>query len=107
MQETINVTKKMKVNARSSSVALKTMSGEQFDCDAVWVEENVVDEEGTNRPCAYFRDTSGKIYGTISPTVIDNVNDFVEAINEEGAITLRVNPRTSNSGREYLTLEWL
>lgn len=66
--------------------------------------KDVDEETGEIKNVGIFRTADMVYYTTISETVFDTLDDVIEILDEENEISVRVDKRKSNSGRDFLTL---
>lgn len=62
------------------------------------------EETGEIKNVGILRTSDMVYYTTISETVFDTLDDVIDILDEEGEISVRVDKRRSNSGRDFLTL---
>ena len=85
----------------TASTPIKDVKEETIKVADIFVKDKV---DGDT--VGYLKTEDGTIYATVSNTVIDQLPALAE-INEgqNGAVEVKVVPKTSNSGREYYILE--
>lgn len=102
----INITAKDMINAKNSSVQLKS-APPRFTCTGLAITTDVDRETGEMREVGYVVASDGTVYGTISSTAISSIDAIISAV-EDGDIELPcdlgVALRKSNAGREFITL---
>lgn len=106
-----NLTAKEKINAKSGITVknLDFVNGKvSFDCIAVAI--STAEVEGKTVDNATFITTDGTAVNTISPTIIESVQDIIDLIcdNEitaDEVLTITVVERTSNAGRKFYMIE--
>lgn len=102
----INMTPKDLINAKSSSVPVKT-APPRFKATGFATAEDVDKESGEVREVGYIVAEDQTIYGTISQTAISTIYDIISAVEEntfELPVEIGVSLRKSNGGREFITL---
>lgn len=102
----INLTAKDIINAKSSSVPVKT-APPRFKATGFAIAEDVDKESGEVREVGYIVAEDQTVYGTISQTAISTISDIISAVEEntfELPVEIGVALRKSNGGREFITL---
>ena len=84
----------------SSATPIKDVAGQTLDIEAVAIRDKV-----DGQTCGYLKASDGKIYATISQTVIEQLVALAEMVDEGGALKVTVVPKQSNGGRTYYMLE--
>ena len=64
-----------------------------------------VDKDGNNVTVTALLTEDGTIYTSISATIANSIDMLNEIIEEEGAVTVKVNENTSNGGRTFYQLQ--
>lgn len=100
--KTKNFTAKDKFNLPTAT-PLKEMVGKVIDVADVLIIDRP-DKDGVLITNAFLKDTDGKLYCSISPSVIQSVEPLAEILNE-GNCKVKVISKRSNAGRDYYLLE--
>lgn len=82
---------------------LKSAIGETLVITGIWVCERP-NLDGVAQIVANVKTKDGKIYGTISDTVIRSIIALPEILEEEGEVTINVEERPGKAGRSYLVI---
>ena len=82
-----------------SATPIKDAENQTLDIEAVAIKDKA---DGT--PCGLLKTIDGKIYATISATVLEQLVPLAEVV-EAGAVKIRVTPKVSGQGRTYYVLE--
>ena len=82
---------------------LKSTIGQTLEVVGIWVCERA-DLNGEAQTVANIKTVDGKIYGTISDTVIRSILALPEMLEEDGVIKINVEERPGNKGRSYLII---
>lgn len=104
--KSINMTAKDLINAKSSSVPVKT-APPRFKATGFAIAEDVDKESGEVREVGYIVAEDQTVYGTISNTAISTISDIIAAVEENTfdlPVEIGVSLRKSNGGREFITL---
>lgn len=105
------ITAREKINAKSG-MSIKNLDFENgttsFDCIAVTISATEVD--GKIVDTATFITADGTAVNTISPTIIESVNDIMKLIDEneitaDEVLTITVTEKTSSVGRKFYMIE--
>ena len=99
-----NIGKMELFNAKSSSIALQTVSDTLTVTGAAIADETNT-ESGEISEVGYIFDKNGNVYGTISATVIDMLLDLIDLLDEVDELPINVVHRTAKSGREFISLQ--
>lgn len=104
MENSWNFTTKDVINA-SSSIALQTLKGKQFNIVGATIAERP-DENGEIRSIGLFKRDDGMILSTISESVIRNIPTIIEYVKESGdsVLPVQLNSGKSSNNREFITL---
>lgn len=106
MSRKINMSAKDMINAKTSSVQLKS-APERFICTGMAISSDVDRETGEYREVGYVVAENGTVYGTISATALSSIDAIIDGV-ENGEMSLPcelgVSLRKSNAGREFITL---
>ena len=100
---TTNFTTKDKFNIKAGAKALKDAVGKKLKVTkaCVGTDKDVDGREVTAGAII----TDSEVYTCISKTVVDCIPDLIEMLDDgEENITVMVESRTSNGGRDYLVL---
>lgn len=106
MSRKCNMSAKDMINAKTSSVQLKS-APERFTCTALAVTDDIDKETGEMREVGYVVAENGTVYGTISATALSSIEAIIDAVeNDEISLPceIGVSLRKSNAGREFITL---
>lgn len=68
------------------------------------VEAVAIKDKADGSPCGLIKASDGKIYATISATVLEQLVPLAEVI-EAGPVDIKVTPKVSGQGRTYYVLE--
>lgn len=68
------------------------------------VEAVAIKDKADGTPCGLIKTVEGKIYGTISATVLEQLVPLAEVV-EAGPVDIKVTPKVSGQGRTYYVLE--
>ena len=94
------------INAQTGSIKLQSMKEKVITVTGLAVGQAIDNETGELKPVGYLA-TSDGVYGTVSATVIPAIENIIDAV-DDGDISfpceIKVHGRTSNGGREFLTL---
>lgn len=83
----------------ASSIPIKEVKDTVIEVEAILAKE-----KPDGQPVAHLKTTDGKIYATISSTLIEQMPSFAVLL-EEAPQKVLVKPMKSNAGREYFMLE--
>ena len=86
----------------ATAKTLKSVVGQSLVVTALWITERP-DQDGVVQVVANLKTSDGNIYGTISDTVIRSAMALPEIL-EEGPVTINVEDRPGNKGRNYLVI---
>jgi hypothetical protein len=106
MSRKCNMSAKDMINAKTSSVQLKS-APERFNCTALAVTEDLDKETGEMREVGYVVAENGTVYGTISATALSSIEAIIDAVEGDDIslpCEIGVSLRKSNAGREFITL---
>ena len=106
MSRKVNMSAKDFINAKTSSVQLKS-APERFTCTAMAITEDVDKETGEMREVGYIVAENGTVYGTISATALSSIEAIIDAVeNDEISLPCEIGIalRQSNAGRQFLTV---
>lgn len=106
MIKTANMSTKDMINARTASVQLKA-APERFTVTGLAISQDVDKETGEMREVGYIAADNDTVYGTISNTALQTIEEIINAVeNEEISLPceIGVGLRKSNAGREFITL---
>lgn len=81
---------------------LKSAINQDLVVTGVWITERP-DQDGVVQVVANLKTSDGEIYGTISDTVIRSASALPEIL-ESGPVTIHVEERAGNKGRNYLVI---
>ena len=94
------------INAQTGSIKLQSMKDKVITVTGLAVGQAIDNETGELKPVGYLATPEG-VFGTVSATVIPAIENIIDAV-DDGDITLpceiKVHGRTSNGGREFLTV---
>lgn len=88
-----------------SATPLQEKRGETIYIIAVAMYEETNTATGEVKNSCMIVDSSGKMYGSISNTIMQTVSDMIEVLDDGHKITATVSERTSKGGRDYIVLE--
>lgn len=93
-----------KFNIKAGAKSLKNAVGEKLVVKKACIGLDI-DKDGTEVTAGAIITDKGA-YTTISATVVDLISDLIEMIDDDGEdeLTVMVESRTSNGGRDYLVL---
>lgn len=106
MSSKCNMSAKDMINAKTSSVPLKS-APKRFNCTALAVTEELDKETGEIREVGYVVAENGTVYGTISATALSSIEAIIDAVADDDIslpCEIGVSLRKSNAGREFITL---
>lgn len=86
----------------ATAKTLKSVVGQSLVVTGLWITERP-DQDGVVQVVANLKTSDGSIYGTISDTVIRSAMALPEIL-EEGPVTINVEDRPGNKGRNYLVI---
>lgn len=86
----------------SSATPIKEVEDQTLEIEAVAIKEKL-----DGQPCGYLKTTDGKIYATISATVLEQLTTLADLVEEFGTLQVKVVAKTSNGNRTYYMLELL
>lgn len=86
----------------ATATPLKSAIGQALIITGIWITERA-DQDGVVQVVANLKTSDGKIYGTISDTVIRSASALPEIL-EDGPVTINVEERPGNKGRNYLVI---
>lgn len=104
--KSINMNAKSIINAKSSSVQLKA-APPRFQAVGFAIATDTDKETGEVREVGYIVAEDGTVYGTISATAINTIDNIIDAINDNSfgtPVEIGVALRKSNAGREFITV---
>ena len=81
---------------------LKGVIGQSIVVTGLWITERP-DKDGVVQVVANLKTSDGIIYGTISDTVIRSAEALPEIL-EDGPVTINVEERPGNKGRNYIVI---
>ena len=81
---------------------LKSVIGQSIVVTGLWITERA-DQDGVVQVVANLKTSDGIIYGTISDTVIRSAEALPEIL-EDGPVTINVEERPGNKGRNYIVI---
>ena len=99
---TQNFTAKDQFNS-ATALPLKSVVGETINVTAVWVCDRP-DLEGNLQTVATLKTDDGRLFGTISDTVVRSVLALPEMLLTEESIAIKPEYRPGTKGREYLII---
>lgn len=101
-KKTIGMTAKDLINAQTSSIPLKQVSGEVIIATGLCVD---YDTE-YDRAISYIVSEDGSVYGSISETASKAISSIIDYMTEsnETQVELSIEMRKANSGREFITV---
>lgn len=104
--KSINMNAKSIINAKSSSVQLKA-APPRFQAVGFAIATDTDKETGEVREVGYIVAEDGTVYGTISATAINTIDNIIDAIDDNSfgtPVEIGVALRKSNAGREFITV---
>lgn len=102
--KTNNFTKKMAINI-GTSIALQDMGGQKItSIQAAAIVTDVDRETGEEREVAIIVDESGMVYSAISATVLSQMEDVIDLLDDGESFDIIVVSRKSKGGRDFITL---
>lgn len=104
--KSINMNAKSIINAKSSSVQLKA-APPRFQAVGFAIATDTDKETGEVREVGYIVAEDGTVYGTISATAINTIDNIIDAITDDSfgtPVEIGVALRKSNAGREFITV---
>ena len=101
-KKTIGMTAKDLINAQTSSIPLKQVSGEVITATGLCVDYDTENE----RTISYIVTNDGVVYGSISETVSKAISRIIDYMNasHETPVALSIEMRKATSGREFITV---
>lgn len=87
----------------ATALPLKSVVGETINVTAVWVCDRP-DLEGNLQTVATLKTDDGRLFGTISDTVVRSVLALPEMLLAEESIAIKPEYRPGTKGREYLII---
>lgn len=87
----------------ATAIPLKEVVNQTINVVALWICERP-NLEGEVTTVANLKTDDGKIYGTISETVVRSALALPEMLQEQGSIAIRPEFREGSKGREYLVI---
>lgn len=104
MISTKNIGKKELFNAKSTSVALQTVS-DTLTVTGAAIADGTNAESGEISEVGYIFDKDGNVYCAISATVIDMIPALIDLLDEVNELPMTVVHRKAKSGREFISLQ--
>lgn len=102
--KTENFTRKMAINI-GTSIALQDKAGQKItDIAAAAVVTDIDRETGEEKQVAILVDGGGMSYSAISATVLQQMDDIIELIDDGEDFDVIVVSRKSKGGRDFITL---
>lgn len=104
--KSINMDAKSIINAKSSSIPLKT-APPRFQAVGFAISTDSDKETGEIREVGYIVAEDGTVYGTISATAINTIDNIIDAVMDDQfktPVEIGVALRKSNAGREFITV---
>lgn len=102
--KTENFNRKMAINI-GTSIALQDKAGQKIASIAAAAIVTDIDREtGEEKQVAVIVDGGGMSYSSISATVLQQMDDIIELIDEGEDFDVVVVSRTSKGGRDFITL---
>lgn len=86
----------------ATATPLKSAIGKSIIVTGLWITERA-DNDGVVQVVANLKTSDGVIYGTISDTVIRSALALPEIL-EDGPVTINVEERPGNKGRNYIVI---
>lgn len=86
----------------ATATPLKSAIGKSIIVTGLWITERA-DNDGVVQVVANLKTSDGVIYGTISDTVIRSAVALPEIL-EDGPVTINVEERPGNKGRNYIVI---
>lgn len=104
--KSINMNAKSIINAKSSSVQLKT-APPRFQAVGFAIANDTDKETGEVSEVGYIVSEDGTVYGTISATAIKTIDNIIDAIDDNSfgtPVEIGVALRKSSAGREFIAV---
>lgn len=102
--KTENFTRKMAINI-GTSIALQDKAGQKITGIVAGAVVTDIDREtGEEKQVAVLVDASGMSYSAISATVLQQMDDIIELIDDGEDFDVIVVSRKSKGGRDFITL---
>lgn len=102
--KTENFTRKMAINI-GTSIALQDKVGQKINSIVAAAVVTGIDREtGEEKQVSVLVDAGGMFYSAISATVLEQMDDIIELIDDGEDFDVIVVSRTSKGGRDFITL---
>lgn len=86
----------------SSATPIKDLENQVLEIEAIAIKEKI-----DGQLCGFIKGTDGKIYATISATVLEQLTTLADLVEDMGTLQVKIVTRTSNANKTYYMLELL